>query len=85
MFLVIQTFWIYLPINTALLADSATTEISGHIIEVLKELKVVDPLLDVGMELERIALKDEYLISKKLYPSGDLYSGCCSQVNWPRF
>ncbi|AZG72961.1 citrate synthase [Shewanella livingstonensis] len=43
--------------------------------EVLKELKVVDPLLDVAMELERIALEDEYFISKKLYPNVDFYSG----------
>lgn len=43
--------------------------------EVLKELKVQDPLLDVAMELERIALEDEYFISKKLYPNVDFYSG----------
>ncbi|GGP39372.1 citrate synthase [Shewanella saliphila] len=43
--------------------------------EVLQELKVVDPLLDVAMELERIALEDEYFISKKLYPNVDFYSG----------
>ena len=43
--------------------------------EVLKELKVKDPLLDVAMELERIALEDEYFVSKKLYPNVDFYSG----------
>lgn len=43
--------------------------------EVLAELKVNDPLLDVAMELERIALEDEYFISKKLYPNVDFYSG----------
>ncbi|ABZ77051.1 citrate synthase I [Shewanella halifaxensis HAW-EB4] len=43
--------------------------------EVLAELKVNDPLLDVAMELERIALEDEYFVSKKLYPNVDFYSG----------
>ncbi len=43
--------------------------------EVLAELGVKDPLLDIAMELERIALSDEYFISKKLYPNVDFYSG----------
>lgn len=43
--------------------------------EVLKELKIKDPLLDVAMELEKIALSDEYFIEKKLYPNVDFYSG----------
>ncbi|MFL5026967.1 MAG: citrate/2-methylcitrate synthase, partial [Microvirga sp.] len=34
-----------------------------------------DPLLEVAMELERIALSDEYFIEKKLYPNIDFYSG----------
>ena len=34
-----------------------------------------DPLLDVAMELEKIALSDEYFIEKKLYPNVDFYSG----------
>ncbi len=34
-----------------------------------------DPLLEVAMELERIALHDEYFIEKKLYPNIDFYSG----------
>jgi citrate synthase len=43
--------------------------------EVLKELGINDPLLEVAMELERIALHDEYFIEKKLYPNIDFYSG----------
>jgi citrate synthase len=44
--------------------------------EVLTEVGIKDdPLLDVAMELERIALKDEYFIEKKLYPNIDFYSG----------
>jgi citrate synthase len=44
--------------------------------EVLKELGIKDdPTLDMAMELERIALSDDYFISKKLYPNVDFYSG----------
>ena len=44
--------------------------------EVLKELGIKDdPLLEVAMELEQIALTDEYFIEKKLYPNIDFYSG----------
>src|SRR5580658_8822806 len=43
---------------------------------VLDELGIRDePLLDLAMELERIALHDEYFIEKKLYPNVDFYSG----------
>ena len=34
-----------------------------------------EPILDIAMELEKIALKDEYFIEKKLYPNVDFYSG----------
>ena len=44
--------------------------------EVLDLLGVKDePLLDIAMELEKIALKDDYFIEKKLYPNVDFYSG----------
>jgi citrate synthase len=44
--------------------------------EVLNDLGIKDdPLLDVAVELEQIALKDEYFIEKKLYPNIDFYSG----------
>ena len=44
--------------------------------EVLNELGIKDdPLLDVAVELEQLALKDEYFIEKKLYPNIDFYSG----------
>jgi len=43
--------------------------------QVLAELGVDDPLFDVAMELEKIALEDEYFVSKKLYPNVDFYSG----------
>ncbi len=44
--------------------------------EVLKELNITnEPLLEIAMELEQIALKDEYFIERKLYPNVDFYSG----------
>ncbi|MBT3557949.1 MAG: citrate (Si)-synthase [Rhodospirillales bacterium] len=44
--------------------------------EVLDALGVRDePLLEIAMELERIALEDDYFIEKKLYPNVDFYSG----------
>ena len=44
--------------------------------EVLEELGIKDsPTLDLAMELEKIALEDEYFVSRKLYPNVDFYSG----------
>jgi len=43
--------------------------------EVLGELGIKDPLLEVAMELEKIALSDPYFIERKLYPNIDFYSG----------
>jgi len=34
-----------------------------------------NPLIDIALELERIALEDEYFVSRKLYPNVDFYSG----------
>ena len=43
--------------------------------EVLGELGIKDPLLDIAVELEKIALNDEYFVSRKLFPNVDFYSG----------
>jgi citrate synthase len=43
--------------------------------EVLTHMGVKDPLLDIAKSMEEIALKDDYFISKKLYPNVDFYSG----------
>jgi len=43
--------------------------------EVLDELGKDDPMMDLAMELERIALEDDYFVEKKLYPNVDFYSG----------
>ncbi len=42
---------------------------------VLAKLGTRDPLLDIALELERVALSDPYFVSKKLYPNVDFYSG----------
>ena len=43
--------------------------------ELLPKLNVSDPLLDIALDLEEIALKDDYFIERKLYPNVDFYSG----------
>jgi citrate synthase len=48
--------------------------------DVLDSLGVDDPLLDVAMELEQVALNDEYFVERKLYPNVDFYSGIIYQA-----
>ncbi len=48
--------------------------------EVLGELGIQDPLLDLAKNLEQIALEDDYFIEKKLYPNVDFYSGTIYQA-----
>jgi citrate synthase len=56
--------------------DPRATMMRQTCYEVLEELGLGDdPLFKVAMELERIALEDEYFISKRLYPNVDFYSG----------
>lgn len=43
--------------------------------DVLDDLGIKDPLLDLAMELEKIALEDDYFVERKLYPNVDFYSG----------
>ncbi len=43
--------------------------------EVLNKLGIHDPLLEVAMALEEVALKDDYFVERKLYPNVDFYSG----------
>lgn len=43
--------------------------------QVLKKLGINDPLLEIAKNLERITLKDDYFVSRKLYPNVDFYSG----------
>src|SRR5688500_14947050 len=43
--------------------------------QVLDELGIDDPMLEVAMKLEEAALKDDYFVQRKLYPNVDFYSG----------
>jgi citrate synthase len=43
--------------------------------EVLDSLEVHDPLLELAMQLEEVALADEYFVERKLYPNVDFYTG----------
>ena len=43
----------------------------------LAHLEIDDPLLELAMALEKVALEDDYFISRKLYPNVDFYSGIC--------
>jgi len=55
--------------------DPRAKVMKGLVEEVLRELGVVDPLLEVAQELEKIALTDEYFVKRSLYPNVDYYSG----------
>tara|TARA_B100000965_G_scaffold402425_1_gene428347 strand:+ start:674 stop:1945 length:1272 start_codon:yes stop_codon:yes gene_type:complete len=55
--------------------DPRAKIISVEAEKVLNNLNINDPLLDIARELERVALEDEYFISRKLYPNVDFYSG----------
>ena len=48
--------------------------------EALDHLGIDDPLLEIAMKLEEIALKDEYFVERKLYPNVDFYSGILLRV-----
>jgi len=55
--------------------DPRATIIKKAADDVLKELGVDDPVLDIAKKLEEIALSDEYFIARGLYPNVDFYSG----------
>jgi citrate synthase len=44
------------------------------------EVTGTNPILDIALELERIALEDDYFIKRKLYPNVDFYSGIIYQA-----
>ncbi len=51
-----------------------------RIADLVFEVTGKNPLLDIALELERIALEDDYFISRKLYPNVDFYSGLIYQA-----
>ncbi len=55
--------------------DPRARLIKDYAQEVLDELDIDDPLLDMAVELEQAALQDDYFAERKLYPNVDFYSG----------
>ena len=55
--------------------DPRSRVIQGQAKKVLEHMGIDDPLLEVAMRLEEIALKDAYFVERKLYPNVDFYSG----------
>ncbi len=55
--------------------DPRSRILKEKLYEVLAELNKSDPLLDIALELEEKTLKDEFFISRNLYPNVDFYSG----------
>lgn len=60
--------------------DPRATIIKKACADVLKQLNLSSQLLDVAMELEEHALKDDYFVQRKLYPNVDFYSGIIYQA-----
>ena len=64
--------------------DPRATVMQQTVREVLGELGVTDPLFDVALQLEEMALNDPYFIEKKLFPNVDFYSGVIlSAIGFP--
>jgi len=55
-------------------------KIIKRIADLVFEVTGKNPLLDIALELERIALEDDYFVSRKLYPNVDFYSGLIYQA-----
>ncbi|MGR8946771.1 MAG: citrate synthase [Gammaproteobacteria bacterium] len=65
--------------------DPRATIIRKACHELLDEMDGNQPLFEIAMELERIALEDDYFIERKLYPNVDFYSGLIYQaLNIPK-
>ncbi|MBK6706326.1 MAG: citrate synthase [Sphingomonadales bacterium] len=64
--------------------DPRATVMQKTVREVLAALKVNDPIFEVAMQLEEMALNDPYFIEKKLFPNVDFYSGIIlSAIGFP--
>lgn len=55
--------------------DPRAQILKEHCHKVIKKTPLKDPLFEVALELEEVALKDSYFIERKLYPNVDFYSG----------
>lgn len=64
--------------------DPRATVMQQTVREVLKELNVTDPIFEVALQLEEMALNDDYFKEKKLFPNVDFYSGVIlSAIGFP--
>ncbi len=64
--------------------DPRATVMQKTVREVFDALKVSDPVFDVALQLEEMALNDEYFVEKKLFPNVDFYSGVIlSAIGFP--
>jgi citrate synthase len=64
--------------------DPRATVMQKTVREVFAELKVSDPIFEVALQLEDMALSDPYFIEKKLFPNVDFYSGIIlSAIGFP--
>jgi citrate synthase len=64
--------------------DPRATVMQKTVREVLTALNVTDPIFDVALQLEDMALHDDYFIEKKLFPNVDFYSGIIlSAIGFP--
>ena len=64
--------------------DPRATVMQKTVREVFKAMNVSDPVFDVALQLEEMALKDDYFIEKKLFPNVDFYSGVIlSAIGFP--
>ena len=64
--------------------DPRATVMQKTVREVFKAMNVSDPVFDVALQLEEMALKDDYFVEKKLFPNVDFYSGVIlSAIGFP--
>lgn len=64
--------------------DPRATVMQSTVREVFKALNVTDPVFEVALQLEEMALNDPYFIEKKLFPNVDFYSGVIlSAIGFP--
>ncbi len=64
--------------------DPRATVMQKTVREVFAALNVTDPVFEVALQLEEMALKDDYFVEKKLFPNVDFYSGVIlSAIGFP--
>jgi citrate synthase len=64
--------------------DPRATVMQKTVREVFASLNVSDPVFEVALQLEEMALKDDYFVEKKLFPNVDFYSGVIlSAIGFP--